>query len=127
GLHVLRGLRAVHSGHRPVPGRLADGTQGRAGNAPDTQVSDIWRCATIGRVEYNRSRGFSVRGPISCHSFTARPYFCLREGLQAHSRSVLAARMWWLTDVFPSPLTSAFPFFHAFSSMSHFLYESPSW
>ncbi len=41
GLDVLRGLRALHRRDRPLPGRLADGTQGSDGDAADTQVSDI--------------------------------------------------------------------------------------
>src|SRR5512144_588225 len=52
GFDVLRGLRALHHRHRSLPGRLAHGTQGRDGNTTDTQVSDVWRCATVGRVEY---------------------------------------------------------------------------
>src|SRR5512142_2081024 len=56
GLDVLRRLLAIHDCHRSVPGRLADDPQGRDGNAPDAQVSDIWRCATIGRVEYSIGR-----------------------------------------------------------------------
>ena len=34
-------FEAVHGRHRPVPGRLAHGTQGRDGNADDSQVPDV--------------------------------------------------------------------------------------
>ena len=44
---------AIHGCDRSVPGRSAHSTQGRDGNSNDSQVPDVWRCATIGRVEYN--------------------------------------------------------------------------
>src|SRR5512135_2823080 len=56
GFDVLRGLRALHHRHRSLPGWLGHCTQGRDGNTTDTQVSDGWRCATVGRVEYNLGR-----------------------------------------------------------------------
>ena len=43
-----------HGRDRSVPGRSAHGTQGRDGNSNDSQVPDVWRCATIGRVEYKQ-------------------------------------------------------------------------
>src|SRR3954451_5966353 len=53
GFDLLRGFRAVHGCDRSVPGQSVHSTQARNGNADDTQVSDVWKCATIGRVEYN--------------------------------------------------------------------------
>ena len=44
---------AIHGCDRSVPGRSAHSPQGRDGNSNDSQVPDVWRCATIGRVEYN--------------------------------------------------------------------------
>ena len=41
GLDLLRGFRAVHGRHRSVPGRVDHSTQGRDGNADDSQVSDV--------------------------------------------------------------------------------------
>ena len=41
GLDLLRGFRAVHGCDRSVPGRSAHSTQGRDGNADDSQVSDV--------------------------------------------------------------------------------------
>ena len=43
----------IHGCDRSVPGRSAHSTQGRDGNSNDSQVPDVWRCATIGRVESN--------------------------------------------------------------------------
>ena len=48
-------ISRIHGCDRSVPGRSAHSPQGRDGNSNDSQVPDVWRCATIGRVEYNRS------------------------------------------------------------------------
>ena len=62
GFDLLRGFRAVHGCDRSVPGQSVHSTQARNGNADDPQVSDVWKCATIGRVEYSHasSRGAGI-------------------------------------------------------------------
>lgn len=55
GFDRLRGFRAVHGCDRSVPGQSVHSTQARNGNVYGPYISDVLKCSTIGRVEYNSS------------------------------------------------------------------------
>ena len=97
GLHLLRRFRAIHGCDRSVPGRSAHSPQGRDGNSNDSQVPDVWRCATIGRVEYTppipgRDR-LSMRKTARGASRPIVPFDAAQRGLASEGRPVQVRRL----------------------------------